>query len=269
MNKWLRKIRQVIHKYFYLYTGIQLFSGTFSLKKYFKLRKDLRMFQEQSKYSDFVFPVSRLLPCYEDIEDNAGSIPTHYFFQDLYVAQRIFLNKPFRHVDIGSRVDGFVAHIAAFREIEVFDIRPLDIFIPNVKFTQMDIMQSPEESFSDSLDSISCLHALEHFGLGRYGDPICFDGFYAGFINITRLLKRGGTFYFSVPIGSQRIEFHGHRVFSLVFLMKIITPYYNIKMISIIDDKNILHPDVKLSSKSVDDNFNCNFGCAIFELIKK
>ena len=32
-----------------------------------------------------------------------------------------------RHVDIGSRLDGFVAHVASFREIEVLDIRPLKV----------------------------------------------------------------------------------------------------------------------------------------------
>lgn len=268
MYKWLKKVRQVIYTYFYLYTGIHLFSGTFSLRKYLKLRRDLIKFKEQSLYSDFIFPVSKLFPCYEDIEDNAGSIPTHYFFQDLYVAQRIFFNRPFRHVDIGSRVDGFVAHVATFREIEVFDIRPLDIPVTNVKFTQIDITQDPG-SFLESIDSISCLHALEHFGLGRYGDPICFDGFYTGFLNITKLLKRGGTFYFSVPIGPQRVEFHGQRIFSLDFLVKIITPYYNVKILSIIDDQNVLHSDVKFSPIDLGENFNCNFGCAIFELIKK
>jgi len=37
-------------------------------------------------------------------------------------------------VDIGSRVDGFVAHVASFREIEVFDVRPISAQIPASSF---------------------------------------------------------------------------------------------------------------------------------------
>ena len=63
----------------------------------------------------------------------------HYFHQDLLVARRIHKRNPRRHIDVGSRIDGFVAHVASFREIEIVDIRPLDTPIPNVKFLQMDM----------------------------------------------------------------------------------------------------------------------------------
>jgi len=39
----------------------------------------------------------------------------HYFHQDLLVAGKIFKNNPIKHVDIGSRMDGFIAHVASFR----------------------------------------------------------------------------------------------------------------------------------------------------------
>jgi hypothetical protein len=61
----------------------------------------------------------------EDFADNAGVAKGHYFHQDLLVAKYIFEAKPERHIDVGSRVDGFVAHVASFREIEVLDVRPL------------------------------------------------------------------------------------------------------------------------------------------------
>lgn len=41
--------------------------------------------------------------------------------------KHIFDSSPQRHLDVGSRIDGFVAHVASFREIEVIDIRPVDI----------------------------------------------------------------------------------------------------------------------------------------------
>ena len=73
-------------------------------------------------------------------------------------------------------MDGFVAHIAAFREIEVLDIRPQKSVIHNIRFTQADIT-ADDCARQDYCDSASCLHALEHFGLGRYADPVNYYGY--------------------------------------------------------------------------------------------
>jgi hypothetical protein len=54
---------------------------------------------------------------------------------------------------------------------------------------------------------------LEHFGLGRYGDPIDPVGHERGIANMALLVQPGGTFYLSVPIGRERVEFNAHRVF--------------------------------------------------------
>ena len=120
-----------------------------------------------------------------------------------------------------------------------------------------------------NIPSISCLHALEHFGLGRYGDPVNFEGFDIGFKNIADLLMPRGKLYFSVPIGPQRIEFHAHRVFSLSFLMEMISPFYTIDMFSYVDDQNNFYPDVQLTNELINNNCNCRYGCGIFELTKK
>lgn len=151
------------------------------------------------------------LPCLHDWYEEGGATKLEYFWQDLLVARKIFSARPERHVDIGSRVDGFVAHVASFREIEVFDVRPISTQIPGVRFRQADFMQ-PAAGMTDYCDSLSCLHALEHFGLGRYGDPIDPSGFERGFANMARLLRKGGVFYLSVPIGTGRVEFNGQRV---------------------------------------------------------
>jgi SAM-dependent methyltransferase len=163
-----------------------------------------------------------ILPCLYDWFEEGGSTKDEYFWQDLHVARKINLANPLKHVDIGSRIDGFVAHVASFREIEVFDIRPVASRIPGVIFRQADLM-NPSLSQVEYCDSLSCLHALEHFGLGRYGDPIDPRGYAVGLKNMTRILRSGGVFYLSVPIGVERVEFNAHRVFdprSLVRLAK-------------------------------------------------
>lgn len=154
-----------------------------------------------------------LVPCLHDWYEEGGSTKNEYFWQDLYVARMIFAAKPEKHVDIGSRVDGFVAHVASFREIEVLDIRPISTRIPGVTFKQADLM-NPDAAMLNYCDSLSCLHALEHFGLGRYGDPIDPKGYEHGIRNMTNVLRSGGMFYLSVPVGVERVEFNANRVFN-------------------------------------------------------
>lgn len=153
-----------------------------------------------------------LLPCLHDWYEEGGTTKSEYFWQDLLVARMIFEARPEKHVDIGSRVDGFVAHVASFREIEVFDVRPMTTRIPGVTFKQANLM-NPVEGMAGYCDSLSCLHALEHFGLGRYGDPINPKGYERGLINMAGLLKENGVLYLSIPIGIDRVEFNAHRVF--------------------------------------------------------
>jgi len=154
-----------------------------------------------------------LFPCLHDRFEEGGAVKHEYFWQDLLVAQKIFKASPEKHVDIGSRVDGFVAHVASFREIEVLDIRPISTRIPSVTFKQADLMNT-DTNMLDYCDSLSCLHALEHFGLGRYGDPIDPKGYELGICNMSKILRPKGTFYLSVPVGIERVEFNAHRVFN-------------------------------------------------------
>lgn len=151
------------------------------------------------------------MPCLTDWYEEGGSAHGEYFWQDLYVARKIFEAIPKRHIDIGSRVDGFVAHVASYREIEVFDIRPIKANVPGIVFRQADLMRL-NDSLNECCDSLSCLHALEHFGLGRYGDPIDPLGHEAGFKNMAKMLSAGGTFYLAVPIGDACVEFNGLRI---------------------------------------------------------
>lgn len=133
--------------------------------------RDYWRFRRLSRGSVPLFSQILLRPCWGDRKAGSGVASGHYFHQDLLVARRIFANNPRRHVDVGSRVDGFVAHVASFRELYLLDVRPLSPSVSGVHFRQADLMQPLDPSLAGFCDSLSSLHALEHFGLGRYGDP--------------------------------------------------------------------------------------------------
>lgn len=231
---------------------------------------DLRRFKASKAGSanKDLFPIIVLNPSLEDRYSESGMVKGHYFHQDLLVAQRVSANRPRLHVDIGSRVDGFIAHVAAFRRIVVFDVRPLSSGIRNVEFIRADISTQLDNSMLDYCDSISCLHALEHFGLGRYGDLINYDGHLVGLLNIHKILQKGGKFYLSVPIGPQRIEFNAHRVFSIQYLVRLLQADYSIDRFSFIDDNGDLHEIARIDDAEAKHNLGCNYGCGIFEMTK-
>ena len=229
--------------------------------------RDLKELKNQ-KGADNTFEFGTMCPIATDKDNEGGCMKGHYFHQDLYVARQIYQTNPEKHLDIGSRVDGFVAHVASFRLIELIDIRNITSKVENISFRQANLMELPPD-LMNYCDSVSSLHAIEHFGLGRYGDPIDYFGYLKAIDNISKILVSGGTFYFSVPIGPQRIEFNAHRVFSVEYLLQILSGKFIIHAFSYVDDQGNFFENVELTEHRIQSNFSCNFGCGIFILKKK
>jgi SAM-dependent methyltransferase len=237
-------------------------------KRLVRFRRDLRTFQALQARSHSRMPFGKLYPCIDDYDAESGTAAGHYFHQDLIVAQRIFKAIPIRHVDVASRIDGFVGHLAVFREVEVFDIRPLTTNARNIVFRRCDIMAEIKPEYVDYCDSLSCLHALEHFGLGRYGDNIDPDGHLNGLHNLHRILRNEGILYLAVPIGPHRVEFNAHRVFGVPELIRMVSERFVIRRFSFVDDAGELHDNVRLTSGDSERHFGCQFGLGILELRK-
>jgi hypothetical protein len=206
-------------------------------------------------------------PCLNDFYEQSGTACGHYFYQDLLVAQKIFRKQPKKHVDFGSRVDGFVAHVASFRELEVLDYRELSAEIPNVRFQRCDLLQLPLE-LHECCDSLSSLHVLEHVGLGRYGEPIDLYGHVKALENLAKMVESGGTLYLSVPFGIERIEYNAHRVFGLRTIRQLIESAFVVVEFSMVDEGGNLHIAADLEGASERSN-SYRYALAIFELRKR
>jgi SAM-dependent methyltransferase len=147
-----------------------------------------------------------------DRHDAAGSVRGHYFLQDVWAAQWVHRHAAAVHVDVGSRVDGFVAHVVSFKPVQYVDIRPLPTQVPGLTWVCGSVCALP---FADqSVASLSCLHVIEHVGLARYGDPLDPNGWLTGLRELQRVLQPGGQLTISTPCGRPRVVFHAHRVFA-------------------------------------------------------
>lgn len=233
-----------------------------NLKKYYqqqqKYSRDKKLFKELGGQITSEYPILG------EHEKPAGSFGGHYFHQDLLVASMVFSANPLRHVDVGSSIEGFVSHVASFRSIEVFDIRPLSVQgHAQISFIQGDLMNLAP-ALTEYCDSISCLHALEHFGLGRYGDPIDPDGHLKGFSNLTKMLVPGGVLYVSVPIGERAVYFNAHRVFASVDPLEWAKDALALMRFDFVDDSGNLHTQRAPSSVP-----SLNYGCGIYTFLKK
>ena len=182
-----------------------------------------------------------LAPILGDRDSLAGSSRSLYFLQDLLCSQFVLRQPLDGHLDIGSRVDGFVAQVAASRPLDVLDVRPLPLdAFPQIRFRQGDILQPPLE-LRGAYALVSSLHALEHVGLGRYGDPLAADGFEQALRQAASLVRPGGLLLLSLPVARQerhRVEFNSQRLFShqgLLPLLRQLLPGHRLEWSFVID----------------------------------
>ena len=155
-----------------------------------------------------------LLPRLNDRYQLSGGYDNEYFLTDLFIAQYIYVNNLNINnlLDVGSRVDGFISNVASFRKINIIDIRNVPKELHNIKGKKLDMTGDLKSVPAEQYDFITSIHAIEHFGLGRYGDPIDFNGHIKAIRNINKLLMSNGTFFLGVPYGKEnKIIFDCHR----------------------------------------------------------
>ena len=242
---------------------VQLFG--FNLYALLSLRNLQRYIRDRREWLKQGGKITHIHPVLSDYSDSAGSARGHYFHQDLLVASLIAKKNPNRHIDIGSRIDGFVAHIASFRRIEVLDVRPLEnTGHNNIVFIQEDVMN--QTNTHHTADSVSCLHAIEHFGLGRYTDSIDPDGYKKGFLNILKMVDIDGMLYISIPIGQRNeVHFNAHRVFHPLDILKWKgSDKLKLCRFDYVDDAGKIHQNIDIYNSTID----VQYGCGIYSFKK-
>ena len=136
---------------------------------------------------------------------------SHYIYHTAWAARKLKKITPPEHIDISSSLY-FVALASAICPMTFLDCRPADLCIDGLQVGACDLchLGFPD----DSVPSISCMHVVEHVGLGRYGDQLDYDGDLKAIDELKRVVRKGGDILFVVPIGKPKIMFNAHRIYS-------------------------------------------------------
>lgn len=151
-----------------------------------------------------------MAPCLFDREPSTQSGGGHYLYQDIWALRKLAELKPAEHHDVGSRLDGFTGQATAICPVVYWDIRAPGFRLPRLEFRKGDILNLPLAD--KSVYSLSCLHVVEHIGLGRYGDPLEPDGTTRALRELMRVLSGGGQLLLSMPVGRERTCFNAQRI---------------------------------------------------------
>ena len=158
------------------------------------------------------FPLEweRRYPCLDDATETTG-FDRHYVYHPAWASRVVAERGPALHVDISSTLH-FAAQLSAFVPTAYFDYRPADLRLDNLVSGAVDLTALPWED--ESIESLSCMHTVEHIGLGRYGDPLDPAGDRKSAAELARVLAPGGSLLFVTPVGRPQIMFNAHRIYA-------------------------------------------------------
>lgn len=238
--KFLIKLPEILRKYPTVYTDIKNFNRTNDNRFKIKFRNLYPIINEKTATTSF---------------------DLHYIYHTGWAARKLVEINPAIHYDISSSLY-FASIASAFCKMKFYDYRPANLQLNNLDCQTADLTNLHFED--NSIESLSCMHVVEHVGLGRYGDPVDPIADIRAIMELKRVIKPHGCLLFVVPVGRPRIQFNAHRIYSFDMIKKYFDGFElkEFSLISYVQNRLILNCD-PLHVKNED------YGCGCFWLIKK
>lgn len=216
------------------------------LREFFRFRK-----MNQQRYK------VRFRDAYPCLKDKIQSTPFdhHYTYHPAWAARVLARTKPELHVDISS-ILSFNVVLSAFVPVKFYDYRPADLQLSNLESGFADLKHLPFPE--NSIQSLSCMHTIEHIGLGRYGDELDANGDLKAIAELKRVLRPDGDLLFVTPVGKPKIEYNAHRIYSYEQIMEYFSPL-TLKEFSLIPDAGGI-----IENASPDLVVQQQYGCGCF-----
>jgi hypothetical protein len=214
---------------------VNIFEGLLHLFRYFRYIAEYVRFNRLLEKTGNRFGPLIWKDCYPCLGENTAttSFDAHYTYHPAWAARIVSQLQPSVHVDISSSLN-FCAIVSAFVPVEFYDYRLTELTLDNLECKHGDLMDLPFQN--ESVESLSCMHVVEHIGLGRYGDPLDPDGDLKAIAELERVLAKGGSLLFVTPVGKPRIQYNAHRIYSYDQVISYFSGL-RIQQFALVDDK--------------------------------
>lgn len=195
-------------------------------------------------------------PILEDWTTTTG-FDAHYVYLGAWAFRKIVEASPPEHIDVGSQIS-WVTCLASVTKVTFIDIRPFVGNIPNLTSTAGSVLAMP---YADKqINSLSCLHVVEHIGLGRYGDPLNPYGSKDAIRELSRVLAPGGRLYFALPVGKPRIMFNAHRIHDPTAVVEQFAHHgLRLRDFALVNDQNVYSASAK-----PEDVADADYACGLY-----
>ncbi len=240
-----------VKKIITIYRYIPFFKDFFKFRNYYNKQTEKR----------FELSMLDLYPCVNDNTSNT-SFDRHYIWHTAWATRKVKEINPKVHYDISSSLY-FVSIVSAFIPIKFYDYRPANMFLSNLESEHADLNYLPFDD--NSIESLSCMHVVEHIGLGRYGDSLDIDGDLKAINELRRVMKKNGDLVFVVPIGKNRIMYNAHRIYKYSQILKYFQDFSLIEF-SLIPDQG--KGDAIIYNATEEEADQQEYGCGLFHFRK-
>lgn len=221
-------------------------------------QKDFVAFNTSDNEKRFQIKWEERYPCIDEATLETD-FDAHYIYHPAWAARIVREINPEVHIDISSTLH-FCSILSAFIPVQFYDLRPAHLQLDNLKSLKADLTGLPFAS--ESISSLSCMHTVEHIGLGRYGDPIDPDGDVKAINELKRVVAIDGSLLFVVPVGNPKIIFNAHRIYDPGMVSHLFEGFHLKKFSLITDDKKFI------DEATFEEALEQQYGCGCFWFIK-
>jgi len=207
----------------------------------------------------FQMEVEDLYPCLNDNTAETG-FDAHYVYHPAWAARIVKKINPKKHIDISSTLH-FCSILSAFIAVDFYDFRTAPLNLDNLNSLKGDLMNL--DLGDNSIESISCMHTIEHIGLGRYGDTIDPDGDLKALQELKRVCAINGNLLIVVPVGVPKIAFNAHRIYDPGSIISYMSGF-KLNEFALVTDANEF-----VKNASLELGKSQNYGCGCFWFIKE
>jgi SAM-dependent methyltransferase len=201
-------------------------------------------------------------PCLGEDTLTSG-FDTHYLYHVAWAMRKILKKPPKHHTDISSAIN-FAACLSAIIPTTFIDFRPADLKLTDLYCEGGDLSRSNTWE-AEQFDSVSCMHVVEHIGLGRYGDELDVMADLRAITTLKKIVKPGGKLYFVVPVGKPAVFFNAHRVYQARNIIEYFSDKFELGEFYFIQGPQNLEP---LTNCHFDYTLQFTYGCGCFEFTK-